>query len=54
MAEQEYSFAMVASTYAPVSYLLRGRPATGIALLTPHFATDVIVPGMEDEFLSVP
>ena len=52
-AEQEYSFAMDASMYAPISYLLLGKTATEIALLTPHFATDAVVPGMEDELLTV-
>ena len=52
VAEQEYSFAMDASAYAPVSYLPLGRSATGIALPTPHPATEVVVPGMEDELLT--
>ena len=53
VAEQVYSFAMDASAYAPVSYLLLGRSATGIALPTLLPATEVIVPGMEDELLTV-
>ena len=52
VAEQEYSFAMDASAYAPVSYLLPSRSATGIALPTPHPATEVVVPGVEDELLT--
>ena len=53
VAEQEFSFAMDASTYALVTCFLLGTPATGIALPTPHFATEVTVPGIEDEVLSV-
>ena len=52
-AEQEYSVAMDASVYAPISYLLLGITATEISLLTPHSATGVRFPGMEDETLSV-
>ena len=43
-AEQEYSVAMDASVYAPISYLLLSRTARKIALLTSHFATKVGVP----------
>ena len=52
-AEQNCSFAMDASVYAPISYLLLSRTARKIALLTSHFATKVGVPEMEDVILSV-